>query len=84
MNILGKLFKKRLCRHRNREFVSFQKDGKITFCFNCARPTRTHIEACADCGKRFVTGGWIVPDNDALELTPDVAARLLRDDFGHR
>jgi hypothetical protein len=75
-------FRKAICRH-SWSPKKVTETGKLCFSFNCARPEIEVSETCDKCGavktERFMSG---IPSK-ALPLTPEIAGRVLRDEFGH-
>lgn len=69
------------CRH-SWEFVSCKETGKLCFSFDCARPQIEIIRRCEACGKEKT--GLAMSGTKWLPLTPEVAGRVLRDEFGHQ
>lgn len=73
-----KKIRRRLCRHEWEE-ISRHRDGTLRFSFNCARPGLVIVSECRKCGAVQEDDGWMC--GEVIEWSPDVAARVLDDDF---
>lgn len=67
-----------ICRHDWQE-ISRHRDGTLRFSFNCARPGLVIVSKCGKCGTVQEDDGWMC--GEAIELTPEVAGRVLDDDL---
>lgn len=81
--MIKRLRTKLACRIRGHNFddgVYLGRTGKLSFSFNCARPQIAFNHTCERCG--IVERRTAMSGLKSFELTPDVCAKVLEDEFG--